>query len=121
MPTFNSLAAAPVSIATTRVTAATNTVTVAAPGARNAIAVYGILITSSAVPAAAVEAVLTDGATTLTINLPATIFPAGFVYNFPAGHPWVAVAATAVTLTTASLGSGVICNATLFYADVTAL
>lgn len=122
MPTFNSLAAAPVSIATARTSHASNVVTIAAPGARNAVAVYGILITASAVPAAAVEAVLTDGTTTLTINLPATVFPAGFVYNFPAGHPWVAVAATAVTLTTPDLGAApVICNASLLYAIVTTL
>ncbi len=121
MPSQNSLAAAPVSIAVARQTHAIATVTVAAPGLRNATAIFGLLITSSAVPAAAVEAVLTDGTTTLTINLPATIFPAGFVYNFPAGHPWVAVTNTVVTLTVPDLGSGIVCNASLFYASVTAL
>ncbi len=115
MPTQNNMLAGPVKIATSRTTTAVaNTVTITAPGARNAVAVYGILITTSAVPSGAAEAVLTDGTTTLTINLPATIFPAGFVYNFPANHPWVALAATAVTLTTASLGS-ITVNATLFY------
>lgn len=115
MPTQNNMLAGPVKIATTRTTTAvTNTVTITAPGARNAVAVYGILITTSAVPAGAVEAVLSDGTTTLTINLPATIFPAGFVYNFPSNHPWVAAPAVAVTLTTASVGA-IICNATLFY------
>jgi hypothetical protein len=117
---MNSLMAAPVSIATTRTSNATCVATVTAPAARNAVAIFGLLITASAVPTAAVEAVLTDGTTTLTINLPATVLPGGFVFNFPAGHPFVALPATAVTLTVPALGAApVLCNASLFYSYVT--
>lgn len=123
MASFNELLSSPSAITTTRASHASCVVTVTAPGTvRGAIAIFGILITASAVPAAAVEATLTDGTTTLTINLPATIFPAGFIYNFPSGHPWVAAAGANVVLTVPDLGAApVICNASLMWRGVAAL
>lgn len=124
MPSQNELQASACNIATDRDTNADVVATATAPtgnSVRAAVAIFGVLITSSAVPAAAVEATLTDGTTTMKINLPATVFPAGFVFTFPNGHPFVGAAGQAVTLTVPALGSGVICNASLFWRHVNPL
>lgn len=124
MPSQNELQASPCNIATDRDTNAEVVATATAPTGntvRAAVAIFGLLITSSAVPAAAVEATLTDGTTTMKINVPATVFPHGIVVMFPNGHPFVAAAGQAVTLTVPALGASVICNASLFWRYVNPL
>lgn len=121
MPSQNELNASPSSIVVGTATNGVATATTPTPGSvRAAVAVFGFLVTSSAVPAAPVVGTLSDGTTTLSFNLPATVFPHGFAVNFPNGHPFVGVAAQPVVLTIPALGAAVVCHASLFYGLVSA-
>jgi hypothetical protein len=119
MPTFNSMAAGRILIAQAVSSAATaGVVTIAAPAdpVRNANMIFGLIVSGTVAPGGVIAVLLADaGVTVLTLEIPATtgLVAGPFVYNFPAGHPYVT--SGAVTLTVPSLGgAGVSCGAILY-------
>lgn len=97
-------------LATTTATNGTATATVAA-AAEKRTAVHGLLITASAAPAAAVDATLTIGATTVTIHIPAGAFPP-VLLNF--NRSLLSGVNESVALSVPALGAGVKCSVTIF-------
>jgi hypothetical protein len=122
MASFNNLVACPIKAAVAISSAATiGTATVTKPtdAVRNTIAVFGIVVSGSVVPGAATTAVLSDGTTVFTFELTTTALATPFVFNFPAGHPFIAAAGNDVTLTTGSLGGAGVSSGIILYAYVT--
>jgi hypothetical protein len=116
MPTMDkqlagAIQAANVAVSGTQ-TNATATAQQAAPGSGKALLVTGFLVTASAAPAAAVQATLVYGTTTITIDIPATAFSPMRV-DFGT-HPLHTGENNSATLTVPALGTGVKCDAALF-------
>ncbi len=109
----------------TSVAATIGVTTVAAPtqNVRNTIAVYGIRISATGAPAAAIAALLAvAGATVMTIQIPAAWTGEPLDLPMPPNHPYVAghgaANAGAVTLTIPSLGGAIVSTGQIFYAVV---
>ncbi len=94
------------------------TATVAAPGLRLRHVIRGVIISASAVPAAAVAATIKTGTTTLvTLQLPANISSYPIMVKFPVGVMCNENELASVSVP--ALGAAIVCSAQIFTRTVT--
>lgn len=118
MANFAEMLSAPSVVTEASATNATATATVAAPGLRLRHIIRGITISASAVPAAAVAALVKSGTTTLvTLQLPANISSYPIVVSFPNGV--LCNENELASVTVPALGAAIVCSAQIYTRVVT--
>ena len=103
-------------VATDKQTNSQASASVSAPSqTRQTIYVYGLLISASAAPAAAVEALFKDGANTVfPIEIPASAFAPIWI-PFPTAHPYAVTAGNGCSLVLPALGGTTVGSVQVVY------